>query len=204
VVPQNPRMVDDDGRGVAALVTGPLGSGKTSVAAEVGALLEHRGLSNAVIDLDWLCWVGLGITDERLEAVLHDNLRAVVARYRLEGVTRFLLARTVQSTNEVASLRDAVAPAAVAVVRLEVSAHVAEQRVRLRAPHDSLMTDHDLAEQSELWTAASLLDADVVVDNEAGTLSEVAAQVLASLVSADGRWADGPWVDRQLAIPGGE
>lgn len=186
---ENPGMDQATSTGSAVLVTGPLGSGKTSVAAEVGALLELRGVANAVVDLDWLCWVGPGITAQRLTSVLHDNLHAVLGRFRAEGVTRFVLARTVQTAHEVASLRAASAPAALTVVRLEVSPSVAAQRVRLRAPHDSLMTDHDLAQQTEMWTAASLLEADMVVDNDERALSDVATEVLAALTDTDGQWA---------------
>ena len=175
--------------GVALLVTGPLGSGKTSVAAEVGALLEHAGVPNAVVDLDWLAWVGPGITDERLLAVLHDNLRAVLNRFRVEGISRFLLARTVQSAAELTALADAVAPAQLTVVRLEVPTEVAAERVRQRAPVDSVLTDHDLSQQTELWTASTLLDADAVVDNGERPLSAVAAEVLAHLRAHDPQWA---------------
>ena len=161
------------------LVTGPLGSGKTSVATEIAAVLEHQGVRNAVVDLDWLCWVGPGISGDRLDALLHDNLRAVVGRFRAEGIERFVLAHAVQSSAEVARLRDAVQPAHLTVVRLEVSPEVAAERVRQRAPADSLVTAHDLSEQEALWDAATLLDADLVVRNDHDRpLSAVAAEVL--------------------------
>jgi adenylylsulfate kinase len=175
--------------GAAVVVTGPLGSGKTSVAAEVGALLEHDGVANAVVDLDWLAWLGPGISDERLLVVLHDNLRAVLTRFRVEGVTRYLLARAVQSAAELAALADAVAPAGLTVVRLDVPPDIAAERVRQRAPIDSLMTEHDLSQQTELWTASTLLEADAVVDNGARPLAEVAAEVIAHLRARDGQWA---------------
>ena len=53
----------------AVLLTGPLGSGKTSVALEVGELLGSAGVPHAVIDLDWLCWAGPGLTGAALDAV---------------------------------------------------------------------------------------------------------------------------------------
>lgn len=175
----------------AVLVTGPLGSGKTSVATEVAFLLERQGVRNAVVDLDWLCWVGPDIGTDRLAALLHDNVRALVARFRVEGIERFVLSHSVQSTSEVARLRDAVAPARLTVVRLEVSAEVAADRVRRRAPADSLVTAHDLSEQEALWDAATLLEADVVVRNDDDRpLSAVAAGLLAELAAvAPAQWA---------------
>jgi thymidylate kinase len=177
--------------GAAVVLTGPLGSGKTSVATEVAAVLEHRGVRNAVVDLDWLCWVGPGISGDRLGALLHDNLRAVVGRFRAEAIDRFVLAHAVQSATEVAGLRDAVHPAHLMVVRLEVSPEVAAERVRQRAPADSLVTAHDLSEQEELWDAATLLEADLVVRNDHDRpLSAVADEVLTGLAAAaPDQWA---------------
>jgi adenylylsulfate kinase-like enzyme len=40
------------------LITRVYGSGKSSVAAEVGYLLERRGERYALLDLDYLGWVG--------------------------------------------------------------------------------------------------------------------------------------------------
>ena len=119
-----------------------------------------------------------------MDALLHDNLRAVVGRFRAEGIDRFVLAHAVQSSSEVARLRDAVQPAHLTVVRLEVSPEVAAERVRQRAPADSLVTAHDLSEQEALWDAATLLDADLVVRNDHDRpLSAVAAEVLALLAA---------------------
>lgn len=186
-----PDTPDVDVSGAAVLVTGPLGSGKTSVATEIAAVLEHQSVRNAVVDLDWLCWVGPGISGERLDALLHDNLRAVVGRFRAEGIERFVLAHAVQSSAEVGRLRDAVQPAHLTVVRLEVSPEVAAERVRQRAPADSLVTAHDLSEQEALWDAATLLEADLVVRNDHDRpLSAVAAEVLERLAAAaPGQWA---------------
>ncbi len=169
--------------GLAVLVTGPLGSGKTSVAVEVGMQMEGRGEPNAVIDLDWLCWVGPGISGDRLRAVLHDNLRAVVARYRAEGVDRFVLARTMVSSAEVAGVRAALGGAALTVVRLDVTAEVATERVRARGGGGAI-GPAELATQTELWSASSVLDADLVVANDDGPVVDTAARILAYLTSA--------------------
>ncbi|HEX6931919.1 MAG TPA: adenylyl-sulfate kinase [Streptosporangiaceae bacterium] len=40
------------------LITGVYGAGKSSVAAEIGYELEQRGELYAVLDLDFLGWVG--------------------------------------------------------------------------------------------------------------------------------------------------
>jgi hypothetical protein len=42
------------------LITGAYGPGKSSVAAELAYLLEHRGELYALLDLDYLCWADAG------------------------------------------------------------------------------------------------------------------------------------------------
>ncbi len=180
--------------GGALLVTGPLGSGKTSVAVELGIRLEERGVANAVVDLDWLCWVGPGIAGERLTALLHDNLRSVVSRYRANGVDRFVLARTMRSAADVAAVRDALDGATLTVVRLEVSPEVAAGRVRLRGG-DGAIAAAEIGIQTELWADSSVLDADLVVANDGRPLADTASEILAHL---DGR------PQAQWAIPGAE
>jgi adenylylsulfate kinase len=182
--------MDDGARPVGALlVTGPLGSGKTSVAVELGLQLDDHGVANAVVDLDWLCWVGPGISGDRLRALMHDNLRSLVARCRAEGVERFVLARAMQSSADVDAVRDAIAPGTLVVVRLEVSAAVAAARVRARGG-DGAVVHEDLAEQTELWAASTVLPADVVVVNEGRPVPDVAAEVLRTVAGDPlGQWA---------------
>jgi hypothetical protein len=177
------------GEAAAVLITGPLGSGKTSVAVELGLQLEQRGVPNAVIDLDWLCWVGPGIGGQRLRALLTDNLRSVVVRFGAEGVNRFVLARTMGDARDVAGVRDALGGAALTVVRLEVPATVAAARVLARGGGGGIAAV-ELAIQTELWSASSVLDADLVVPNEDRPVMDAAAQILAYLVAAQQRqWA---------------
>ncbi len=176
----------DQATGSAVLVTGPLGSGKTSVAVELGLGLERRGVANAVVDLDWLCWVGPGISGERLRGLLHDNLSAVVARCRAEGVERFVLARTMRDGADVASVRDALGGAALTVVRLEVPPEVAARRVRERGAGGAIAAA-ELDVQTELWADASVLEADLVVDNDGRPVAETAELILALLPAGSTR-----------------
>lgn len=163
----------------ALLLTGPLGSGKTSVAVEAGWLLDEAGVPNAVVDLDWLCWIGPGITGERLVAVLADNLAAVVARFRAEGVGAFVLARTVASAQEIERVRAALGPGtSLTSVRLEVPPEVTAQRLRERDD------PADLAQQAGLTQAVAALTVDLEVANHGRTARATAAEVLARA-----RWA---------------
>ena len=113
-----------------------------------------------------------------------------MVRYRSDGVHRFVLARTMGAVGDVDGVRDALGGAALTVVRLEVSAEVAAARVRARAGGGAVASA-ELASQAELWSASSVLDADLVVPNQDAAVGETAARVLAHLSAAQhaGQWA---------------
>jgi hypothetical protein len=143
----------------ALLLTGAVGSGKTTVLREIGAVLEERGDSYALVDLDWLCWISAAISPRE---ALAANLRAVCATYAAAGVDRIVLARG--EVDVVRSVLDVFA------VRLDVPRAELERRLRAR--------DHG----AELVEHLALLDApaepaDAVVSGE-GSPREVARAVL--------------------------
>jgi adenylylsulfate kinase len=112
----------------ALLITGTVGSGKTSVAGALGDLLSQRQVPNAVIDLDWLrrswpCPPG----DPFNSAITLRNLRAVAYNFLEEGARRLVLAGVVESRRE----REAY-QAAVGVPLTACRLHVDLQTVRLR------------------------------------------------------------------------
>ena len=156
----------------ALLLTGPLGSGKTSVAVEVGRLLDEAGAPNAVVDLDWLCWVGPDLHGDRLLGVLADNLAAVTTRFRAEGVESFVLARAVVSAHEVDALRAALGGAALTVVRLDAPSEVTTTRLAVRGD------DQDLAEHARLAAVVAALPVDLVVGTHGRPVRDAAREVL--------------------------
>lgn len=157
----------------AVLLTGPLGSGKTAVAVQIGELLDSAGVPHAVVDLDWLCWAGPGLTGAALDAVLVDNLAAVRARYVAAGITTFVLARTVTSLAQVEAIR---AAAGGALVALRLSVPDDERRARLAA-RGSAAGAADLAEDAALAAADVRLPLPAL-RNHARTPQETAAEVI--------------------------
>lgn len=130
----------------AALIAGQVGSGKTSVAIAIGEILDARGIAHAVIDLDWLCWVGPGISGPRLRALLADNLRSVASRCGAEGVERLVLSRAIADVAEVDTITEALGGRAPQVVVLDVPVATARRRVMDRAIGS--VRDSDLAQLS--------------------------------------------------------
>ena len=111
------------------MLTGVYGSGKSSVAQEIAYLLEQRGESYALLDLDYLSWAGTGTDDRAGEfGLMLQNLATVAANYRGAGIRLFVLAYFVRSPSEVAGVREALR-LPLRVVRLEVPLPDIERRL---------------------------------------------------------------------------
>jgi hypothetical protein len=93
--------VDAETEPRAVLITGVYGTGKSSLAAEIADILEARDLPYAAIDLDWLSWANVGAHG----SMLLTNLRPVVANYLAAGITHFVLAGTISTTEELEGIR---------------------------------------------------------------------------------------------------
>ncbi len=143
-------MDGDDRRSIqprALLITGGLGSGKTSIAIEVGELLERRGDFYAVIDLDFLCWA---VPDPSFATTIHQllvrNLSPVVNGFRAAGINWFVLPRLIQSREELTLIQDALAAAdvhEVTVVELTVDKDIALQRLQSRDTGANLSSNRE-------------------------------------------------------------
>jgi len=107
------------------LITGVFGSGKSAVAAEISYLLEQRGQLYALLDLDYLGWVGDHDTGR---ALMVRNLAAVAPNYRGIGVCTYVLAYFVRDAGTLEAIRDALG-VPLRVVRLSVPVAVIERRL---------------------------------------------------------------------------
>jgi adenylylsulfate kinase len=163
-------------RAEGVLLTGVYGSGKSSVAEEIGYLLEQRGDPYALLDLDYLSWAG---TEDRAAefALMLQNLTAVAANYRRAGIQFFVLAYFVRSPGEVQGVRDALG-LPLRVARLTVPRPDIEAR---------LASDVTSARRDDLREAASAIAAaagagveDVTISNDR-PIGAVARDVMAFL-----------------------
>ena len=110
------------------LVTGVYGAGKSTVVADIGALLEGRGERYGVMDVDWLGWFDAGAGPEVNERVTLSNVRAICAAYLGAGVRRLALAWAVRDRAQLEAARRVVG-VPMAVVRLEVDPAVVHSRL---------------------------------------------------------------------------
>lgn len=160
------------------LVSGPVGVGKTSVAAEMFDQLAGRGIPHAVIDLDGLgiCWP-FGEGDRFNERMTMRNLAAIWANYAEAGIGRAVIARVVESRTELAAFRRAIPGAEIVVCRLVASVAVLRERVARREAGSSY---ESLVRRSvELADSLPRSDAaDFTVSTDGRGVAEVAVEVL--------------------------
>lgn len=123
----------------AVVVTGVYGAGKSTVVADLGFVMEARGLTYGAIDVDWLGWFDDGRDAAAHQQVVLANVRDLCLRYLDLGIRRLALARSVRDESALHDLRSAI-PAPLRVVRLEVARPLVEERLS-RDPTEERRTD---------------------------------------------------------------
>lgn len=113
------------------IITGTMGSGKTSVLGEASDILAQRQIPHAAIDVDALGLAHLP-SGACNDAVMHGNLQSVCKNYAAIGVRRFLLARAMEDGAQLERCRDIVPTANIVVCRLTASIATMKRRVKMR------------------------------------------------------------------------
>jgi predicted kinase len=157
------------------VISGSMGSGKTTVMAEASDLLAAAGVIHAAIDLDGL---GIGhVPEGAWPDLAYRNLASVWENYAEAGATRLLLAEAVESRGELDRIREVISNSDVVVCRLRANLETMRQRVLAREP--GMLQDTFIARVAEL---EALLDAAHVEDfslhNDEGSITEVARELL--------------------------
>jgi hypothetical protein len=157
------------------VISGSMGSGKTSVMAEASDLLAAAGVIHAAIDLDGL---GIGhVPEGAWPDLAYRNLAAVWQTYARAGATRLLLAEAVETADELDRILAAVPESEVVVCRLRARLGTMQQRVLAREPgmlQDTLVAR--VAELESILDAAQLEDFSLV--NDEVSITDVARELL--------------------------
>jgi adenylylsulfate kinase-like enzyme len=164
------------------LLTGTLGSGKTSTAVAVAESLPAQGLTSVVVDLDWLGWLcrPVDATGDEIHELIVRNLRSMWPNFVDVGVQRVVLARTVQHAAQIESLRSALPEADIRVVRLTASPATIEGRLRRRDTGPDL--DEHLAESVAFTRQLDEIgNVDLTVETDGRDVQHVAAEILERL-----------------------
>jgi len=163
------------------LVTGTVGSGKTSVADEIAVLLHEQSLPYALIDLDWLCQTYPAPKDDPYrEELTLKNLAAIWPNYRPEGVRYLVLAGVIEDRDHLDKYREAIPEADISVVRVVAPPEVIQERLRKREVDPFYEPRWERSQE-----LSSILDSagveDFTVSNDQRPIREVAIEVLTRL-----------------------
>ena len=110
------------------LITGSMGSGKSTTMAEASDLLTSAGVAHAAIDLDALGLAHLGRDDE----LMIRNLSCVCENYREAGISRIVIAAAVESRADLEPILQAARTERIVICRLMAGASTMEARVAAR------------------------------------------------------------------------
>lgn len=161
----------------AILLIGSVGAGKTTTLHEIEAILDRRGVPNAIIDLDWLAWASppqsSGVSHHEL---LVRNLRDVWRNFHDAGIHHVAVARMLHDAAEVQTVREALRGCETTVVELVGDAELLRERIRRR---DS---GTELAEHLALIDAFERIERDLrpdaVIAFDGQTPEQIARDVL--------------------------
>jgi Mrp family chromosome partitioning ATPase len=159
------------------LITGPVGVGKSTVAAEAARLLREANVPHALVDLAWIeqCWP-VPADDPWNERLTHRNLACIWANFRQAGADRLLLVRVLEARSLLRQVVEAVPGAKVTVVRLRAPLAVLQARIRSREASDPSWFLGAATHTAKVLEQARVEDH--LVDNEDRPVAAVAEEVL--------------------------
>ena len=156
------------------VISGSMGSGKTTVMAEASDLLAAAGIVHAAIDLDAL---SLGHFSALPVDLLERNLASLWQNYDSAGITRLLIAEALDSSGKRDQIVRVIPQARVVVCRLRARIETMEARVRQREP--GMLQPELVARVGALEASLdSTRIADFEVDNDGRSLTAVARELL--------------------------
>ena len=169
------------------VISGSMGSGKTTVLAEASDLLVEAGIAHAAIDLDWL-GVMYPEQAEHGDSPMFANLAAIWPIYAAAGARRLLVARVVERRSELERYREVIPEAELVVCLLTAPTEVMQERLRTREP--GMFQAQALARSAELADILASAGAqDYSVDNGAGRpIGVVASEVLSGALAGSSAW----------------
>ena len=159
------------------VLTGPVGVGKSTIAAEAAWLLRQADVPHALVDLDRIeqCWP-VPAVDPWYERVSHRILACMWAIFRQAGADRLIFARVLETRSLLRRVTKAVPGAQITVVRLWAPVVVLQERIRSREASDPDWFLGAATHTAEVFERARVEDH--LVDNENRPAAVVAEEVL--------------------------
>lgn len=169
------------GERAVLLITGTVGSGKTTAAEAMGDRLGELGVPHAVVDLDWLSRSWPTPADDPFNTALElENLAAVAINFFRAGSSRLVLAGVVESQDMRCRYEQALG-LPVVVCRLEVDLERVRRRLvqRHRPGRERDWHLHRSGELDEILRSAGIGDHLVTVHEH--TPEQVAAMIASKI-----------------------
>jgi adenylylsulfate kinase len=160
------------------VITGSMGSGKTTMMGEVSDLLAMRGVVHAAIDIDAFGNAHDPAGSMDLAAMAYRNVAAAVRNYAAEGVTTLVMAGAIETRSELEQLRGAVGATDLVVCRLIAPVAIMQQRVRGREPGSWQQKYVDRVEVLEDALDKAAVEDFAVANDGARPITEVAREIL--------------------------
>ena len=158
------------------VLSGSVGSGKSTVGRCVARMLRDGDVSHALVDHEWLAYSWPVAPDDRWnERVAAANLACMWSNFRSAGAERLIFCRVLQARSLLRHVTGAIPGAAATVVQLRVPLGPLRQRLSGREPQPDWYLDAASALTSRLDASEV---ADFVVDNGERAPDEVAAEIL--------------------------
>lgn len=136
-----------DGEHVPVIVvTGPVGVGKSTIAAAIAERLQVLGLPHALVDLDFLRWCYPRPPGDPFHTALgYSNLAAVWRNCREAGARWLIIADVVEERAALADYHAAIPGAQITIVRLRAPLAVIFERIEHRNTGATPEWDRDRA-----------------------------------------------------------
>jgi len=159
------------------VLTGTVGSGKSTVAAEINDVLAELKVPNAAVDLDALVWQWPSTSNWNND-LMFENLASLWPNYQAHGTTHLILARVLEDRAELDRYREAVPGAEITVCRLTTPESLRIERLHERMPPGA-SRDWHLTRSVELEAIlANLVCEDFEIENGDRLIRDVALEVL--------------------------
>ena len=157
------------------IISGSMGSGKTTVMGEVSDVLLADGIRHAAMDLDA---VAVHLLPESLLAQVHRrNVTAFYDNSKAAGIDRFVVAVAVEGASVLRDLREAFRDAEITICRLTAAEATMAARLRQREP--GIRQGEFVARSRELECQLSEANLeDFTVSNDGRNVTEVAKELL--------------------------
>jgi adenylylsulfate kinase-like enzyme len=160
------------------IITGPVGVGKTTVAAEVSELLEQARVAHAFVDLDALRWCYPGPPGDRFRVTLGmKNLAAVWANFRDCGAKSLVVADVIETREELERYRAAIPGADIFVIRLTAPVSTLEKRLKQRELGAGLEWHLQRAPELTAIMERNKVE-DLLIETDGKTVIEIAREIL--------------------------